>query len=353
MMKKIKYILALILVVWQAGHLLAQDQEKSSPLFDTDDILELTISMNVDEVIKDIEVREYHDATLSFQAEDGSTEKFNIGVKVRGKTRTNTKVCKFPPLRLNFKKKETKNTLLDGQNKLKLVTHCNSRPINEEYILREYYVYKLDQLTTSYSFKVRLCKIVYDDTAGDFDPTPHYGFLIEDIDHLAKRHGMVEYDGKILNQEVCDKPELDKLMFFEYLIGNLDFSVPDRHNFKIIANPGKSLPVAIPYDFDYSGIVNTSYAEVPPGIDVVNVRTRVFRGLCRPVGGYDPTIKFYQEIKPQIYALYEESPYLSEKSKKTTLKFIDDFYKVLDNPKSLEQNITKACRAKHKHIYEY
>lgn len=345
--------ICLLFILLQSSLVYSQKQGEVKPLFSTEDILELKISMNVDEVIKDIETRDEHEATLTYKETDGQDKILNIKVVVRGKTRTNLKVCRFPPLKLNFKKKEVKNTVFAGQNKLKLVTHCNSKPINEEYILREYYVYKLDQLTTSFSFNVRLCKISYDDTFGDFPPEAHYGILIEDIDDLAERNDMTEYEGAIPNQEVCERTELDRLMFFQYLIGNLDWSVPKRHNFKLVADSLKPQPVAVPYDFDYTGMVNTSYAEVPPDIDVANVRVRVFRGLCRMDGGYDDALNYYQELRPEIYALYNDSEYLSEKSIASSVKFIDGFYKVLDNPKSFDQKIFRACRANHKHLYEY
>lgn len=342
-----------IIILFNSGFVYGQEISEAKELFRSDDIIDLKISMNVNEAIKDVKIRDSHDATLTYKKPDGTEKVFKIKVTVRGNSRTNTKVCRFPPLKLNFKKKSVANTIFDGQNKLKLVTHCNARPINEEYILREYYVYKLQQLITPYCFKVRLCKISYEDLEGKYEPTPHYGFLIEDIDDLAERNGMIEYTKSLPNQEVCERLELDRLMFFQYLTGNLDWSIPNRHNFKIIANPDNPIPIAVPYDYDYTGIVNTAYAQVPEGIDVPNVRTRVFRGLCRLEGGYDATMNFYQDLKPEIYALYQDSEYLSDKSKTTTIKFLDSFYKVLDNPKMFEQQIVKACRANHQHMFEY
>lgn len=351
-MRSLKNILS-VLLLFHSGLVYSQGTGEAKELFRSESIIELKISMKVNEVIKDVKIRDSHEATLTYISPNGTEEVFNIGITVRGNSRTNTKVCRFPPLKLNFKKKSVANTIFDGQNKLKLVTHCNTRPINEQYILREYYVYKLQQLITPYCFKVRLCKISYEDLEGKYDPTPHYGFLIEDIDDLAERNSMIEYDKAIPNQDVCNRVELDRLMLFQYLIGNLDWSVPNRHNFKIIADAEKPVPIAVPYDYDYTGMVNTSYAKVPAGIDVPNVRTRVFRGLCRMQGGYDDVLKYYQDLKPEIYALYQDSELLSDKSKDSAIKFIDGFYKVLDNPKQFEQKIVKACRADHKHMYQY
>lgn len=49
-------------------------------------------------------------------------------------------MCSFPPMQLNFRKA----ILIDSVavRKLKLVTHCQSQAVNDEYVLREYLVYR-------------------------------------------------------------------------------------------------------------------------------------------------------------------------------------------------------------------
>ena len=311
--------------------------------------------MDVKEVINNRVVAERvdHKAKFSYLLSNGDSISHKIKVKVRGNNRANSKVCSFPPLKLNFKKKKVDSSLFEGQNKLKLVTHCKSGSSSEEFIIREYYAYKLYQIISPYSFNVRLCKITYKDTEGKFKSNPHYSFLIEDIDDLAARNGMVEFEDSIPNQEVCERQELDRLMFFQYMIGNLDWSVPYMHNFKLISKEDHPRPVAIPYDFDYAGIINKPDAAPPINIDIASVRVRVFRGLCRVEGGYNDAITHFQEKKEDIYALYNNSPYLSDKSKKYTLNYLDSFYKTLDDPKQLQRKILHACWANHKHIYQY
>ena len=318
------------------------------PLFDSDEILHVRIKLDVRETINDREVREEHEAVLYYKEIDS----LNIKLSVRGNTRANPSLCKFPPLKVNFKKKQVKGTLFKGQNKIKLVTHCNDRAINEEYILKEYYVYKLHQLVSPYSFKVRLCRISYIDTEGKMDPDEHYGFFIEDIDDLADRFDMEQYDGSLLNQDAFYRPELDKLVFFQYMIGNLDWSVPKQHNFKLIFGNEIKAPIAVPYDFDFSGMVNTTYAKPPPEINVPSVRTRNFRGFCRTPGTYEAVAKEYIEMKPQIYELYSSSEVLSEKSIDQSIKYLDSFFEILEDEKKFNKEIVTACRFNHKHLYE-
>lgn len=329
---------------------LALAQEQPRELFREEEPIEIKIVANIRETISDKEERKEHEAKLIFKGNDGERS-LDIKLQVRGNTRANPTICKFPPLRVNFKKKQVAGTIFNGQNKLKLVTHCNTREINEQYVLREYYVYKLYNLVTPYSFKVRLCRIIYEDTEGKYDTTPHYGFLIEDTKDVAKRMNMETFKGKIMNQDVCYRPVLDDLTLFEYLIGNLDWSISERHNFKLIYGEETKLPVPVPYDFDFSGIVNTSYAKPPPQFDIPSVRKRIFRGFCREDGGYDPAIDHYKELKNDIYSLYTTSPYLNEKSIDQTIKYLDSFYKIVDNPKALRSEILEACPVNHKHVY--
>ncbi|MEN8249285.1 MAG: hypothetical protein ABFS32_10170 [Bacteroidota bacterium] len=332
----------------------SQSQSVEKQLFNSDEILHIRISMNVKEVIseRDTASRKYHKAIFTYEQADGEEVSQKIKIKVRGNNRANPDVCSFPPLKLNFNKSNADNSIFAGQDKLKLVTHCSGKSLYEEYTLREYYVYKLLQLITPYSFKVRLCRVIYDDTNGKFKPTPHYGFIIEDLSHLTKRHDIAVFNGRVRNQDACSRVELDRVTLFEYLIGNLDWSIPYRHNFKIVVDKKRSALIPVPYDFDLTGIVNKTNALPPPSFEITSVRERIFRGLCRVEGGYDPTVQHFKDIKPAIYALYEDSEYLSERSIKSTLKYLDSFYKILDNPKALRQKIERACWAEHKHLYK-
>lgn len=353
-MKNIKFILVILLLLY-AGYSNAQDKEKTKPLFASEEVLDIIIKMDVRTIINNrkVEDRVDHKAKLSYLTSDGDSVSSKIKVRVRGNNRANPQVCSFPPLKLDFKKKKVDSTLFEGQNKLKLVTHCKPGSSGEEYILREYYTYKLYEIITPYSFNVRLCRITYVDTEGKFKGDSHFGFLIEDIDDVAARNGMIEYKAKVLNQEVCERKELDRLMFYQYLIGNLDWSVPYMHNFKLISKEDRPRPIAIPYDFDYAGIINKPDATPPVNFDITSVTERVFRGLCRVEGGYDEAVNYFQAKKPDIYTLYESSPYLSDKSKKYTINYLNSFYKILDDPKKLKQNVITACWANHKHLYQY
>jgi hypothetical protein len=136
------------------------------------------------------------------------------------------------------------------------------------------------------------------------------------------------------------------------LIGNLDWEIILRHNIKLIAPKDGGFPIAIPYDFDYSGIINTSYAATPEGVGIEWTKTRLFRGFCRFNDGYKITVDYYQKIEPDILSLVVNSDYLTERNKNSIYRYLESFYDILDDPKKVNKKINRACRVKHEHLYD-
>lgn len=335
----------LLSIFLQSAH--GQEVKK---LFQTEEVIAIELRLPLKDVTRDLREKEEHPAILSYLDQAGQKKEFNVKVSTRGKTRK--KVCAFPPLELNFKKKELSESIFAGQNKIKLVTHCKNSKSFEKYIEKEYAVYKLYQHVVPYSYQVRMIKIDYIDEKRPEETNQHLAFMVEEIKDLARRNHMKVFKENIVNQEVLEKENLDKMVMFEFLIGNLDWSIPERHNVKLIKGENKGLPVAVPYDFDYSGMVNTPYAVPPDGIDIENVRIRKFRGLCRQ-GGYGDTISYYMEIKQDLYNELQDANYLSPQGRDEMIAYLDSFYRLISDKKSVRTYIDRACRAKHKHIYEY
>src|SRR5690606_37701793 len=80
--------------------------------------------------------------------------------------------------------------------------------------------------------------------------------------------------------------ELDALSstrveLFQYMIGNTDFSIVNFHNSEVVRLPDGSYH-PVPYDFDFSGLVDSPYASPAALLGTRSVRERVYRGFCRP-----------------------------------------------------------------------
>lgn len=320
-------------------------------LFKSDEVLEMTITLPLKKVIRDTKERNKYASKLSYTLTDGTVFVHHINVQVRGKTRAARDICSFPPLKLDFNKTDTKRSIFEGQKKLKLVTHCKSGKYYEEYYQKEYIVYKMYQKVSPYSFNVRLCHITYIDADKPSHKISYYGFLIESIKDVAKRNDMKVFKDSIKNQEALNRDNLDKLVMFEYLIGNLDWSIPTGHNIKLIVGKKGSLPLAVPYDFDYSGIVDTPYAIPPPQTKLTDVKSRFFLGFCRR-DKYKSIFDFYDSIRQDLSNEIDIADFLTEKSRNSMNEYLNEFYSYINDPKQVDKRFIKACKVKHKHAHE-
>ena len=139
-----------------------KDEAVTKRLFKSSKPIELILQMDMEKVLNDrSEEPEYIPAFLVHRVNDEVIHTFNIKVKARGNTRRIQNICEFPPLKINFAKKSTKNTIFEGQDKIKMVTHCNESEQFQNYALLEYLAYKTYNSITNYSYQVRLVNITY------------------------------------------------------------------------------------------------------------------------------------------------------------------------------------------------
>ena len=122
------------------------------------------------------------------------------------------------------------------------------------------------------------------------------------------------------------------------MIGNTDWSVPGEHNVKLIQakSDTNSLPFAVPYDFDYSGIINTDYAIPDPMFETVSVKERVYRGYSRSMEELNVALEVFNQKKEALYALINDFELLTPASKKNMTKYLDSFYDLIKNPRDVK-----------------
>lgn len=308
-------------------------------LFARDSALRFTLTANLRLLLKDRgETPVNHPVVLTYADDRQQPVTLPVAVKVRGNFRRSSANCSFPPLLLNFPKKKTHHTLFEGQNKLKLVTHCQT----EEYVVREYLVYKLFNLLTDRSFRASLARVTYADSLGKRAPETHWAFLLEDEVAMAKRNGGTVYSQKQTNARYVDSLGMATVAVFEYLIGNTDWSVPYLHNIRLLSLSAHSDPFPVPYDFDHAGIVEANYARPAEQLAIQSVRQRLYQGLPYPVTIFQKVFDQFNQLKPQLYAVYTNDSRLSPAYVKRTLKYLDDFYGIINKPASVRSEFFKA-----------
>ena len=307
MIKKITTIILQVFFIFSITVSFAQDivkdQDIIDPLFASDETLKFTLIIDTRELKKDeSETPEYSDGQLILD-QNGEDKKFDIKVRPRGNSRRFFDFCTFPPIKLNFKKKEVEGTIFEGQDKLKLVAYCKDLEVNEAYVLKEYLVYKLYNILTPNSFKVRLAEITYSDINNKGKEVKRHGFLIEDDDTMAERNRGKITEMLMSNHDCCERNTLDIFTIFQYMIGNTDWWIGKStiHNVKLVfMDNGTVIPV--PYDFENCGLVDAKYAIPPEELQITNVKQRLSRDYCRLPRTYEGVIDKYNEHKEAIYA---------------------------------------------------
>ena len=312
-------------------------------LFTRDDILELSLRFDITQYKRKKPKDEYLDAVLTYHISKTDSINKNIRLKSRGQFRNG--YCDFPPIALNFKKTEFKMGDLNKLEKMKLVTHCQSG--NEDIVFKEYLIYKLYNVLTDSSFRVRLLKINYINTFKQSKPIRSYAFFIEPLDLLAERTNSVPVEVLTLSQKNIVPEMMDRMAIFNYMIGNTDWSVPGQHNCKVLASlrtDRSDLGMIVPYDFDYSGLVNATYAVPAEGLGIESVRQRIYLGTCRSEEVYLNTLKEFANKKESFYKVVREFPYLDERTKKDMVRYLDEFYSGFDKKTSIVYNLLNQCK---------
>jgi len=314
-----------------------------APLFASYETLDLTLTADFRSIDRDRgEERQEHQATLSYADPDGGVTSLGVKLRTRGNFRLARSVCEFPPLRLEFAEQSLGSTVFAGQDKLKLVTHCQDKSDQyEQYVLKEYLVYRMYGLLTSRSFRVRLARIAYVQTGAEQDTLTEYAFFVEDADQMAARNRATVAPSEGIHGSDTDDAQATLFEVFQYFVGNTDWSVSALHNVVLLLREGNPIPVIVPYDFDWSGVVDARYAVPPPALRTYSVRERVCIGPCRPLVDVTRVVRLFNTHRTDIYDLFLNQTGLSRRSLERSLEYFDAFFECVNDDRCLRRELIR------------
>ncbi|MCK5068603.1 MAG: hypothetical protein KAR16_14240, partial [Bacteroidales bacterium] len=267
-----------------------------------------------------------------------------VRVRARGKWRRDN--CTMPPYWLNIRHAGIEDEKLAKVIKMKVVTRCASAKQYENYVLREYLVYKIYNLLTDYSFNTRLVRIKYIDLGKKNQESENWGFLIEPKSMLADRNEALIVESQKLSIATVNKEIMDKMAFFCYMIGHGDYSVTGQHNLKILAlkQYGPTGFIPVPYDFDYIGLVNTHYAVPGEALGIASVRERYYLGKCRDEATYQKTIDWLASYQDEMVELIMNFEYLPEDEKLDMVSYLGSYFVSAERESFIKYSIDPTCR---------
>ena len=327
----------------------AQEIGAPDPLFQSDEILDVSITAPISTLLAERPIDEELPGAFEYTNSAGEVVRFDIKVRTRGRFRRDKDNCRFPPLRLNFAKSQTKGTLFHKQKKVKLVTHCQNSSKYAEILLREYVAYRLLNVMTDASFRVRLLRITYINSEHEKDGDVRWGFIIEHKDRLAKRMGKAVLEIPGTSPRSLSPEYANTVSMYHYLIGNTDFSSVRGskgevccHNHVLFGNEGESV-WSIPYDFDQAGLVNAPYAAPNPQFTIRTVKQRLYRGRCIHNDYVNATVADYRDKREEILRIISGLEIASDRSVESMTNYVEKFYKALDSEKRVTNAIIKKC----------
>lgn len=322
--------------------------KKYLTLFEKDDILDVTLEFDISKFMKKPDKAQTLEGKITIPVSATDTLDRKVTISYRGESRYER--CSFPPMRVKFKKAIYEVSDSGKIKKMKIVNQCTRGPAYEDYLIRECLVYKMYNVLTDTSFRVRLIRINLVDIEGKRKPLTQYGIFLEPKELLASRINSVIINSFALSQRDIYPGMLDRMAIFNYMVSNWDWSIPGQHNVTILKSNQYNLPglgIPVPFDFDLAGVVNSDYAIPPPEMGIKSNRERIFTGICRSRDVYRKELMMFLDKKDELYAVVNDYPYLSNGSKRDIISFLDQFYRRLENERSFDNLIDlfmKSCK---------
>ena len=329
----------LMLLVFLLTHSIAQDV----PLFQSKEIINLRISGSIKSIKK-----KSNDSTFvtgKFQYESDSNQWVDVAIQARVRGNFRLKNCYFPPLKLKFSKKDVAQTVFKGNKALKLVLPCRTSQDKNTLIRKEYLCYQFYQILSPYHFRTRLANARLTEISRkkprEYDLLT---FFVEDNSMVAKRSDGKVIERKGTNPGAFDEKQSIRNDFFQYMIGNADWSAVYQHNSNTLFVQGKFIPLS--YDFDMSGFVNAGYAhENPPQLGTGDPRERVYRGFCKSESAMQEIRKEFLEKESAVHAIIDQHETSFNKYELRDMhNYLDEFFRILKDDSDFKNSILALCR---------
>ncbi len=306
-----------------------------------DSALDLYLTLDWKEIEKHKKDKTYLPAKMALHTFDGDSFFLDARVRTRGHMRL--EICSFPPIKLKFEKSDLALHSLAPLNEMDLVHHCHEGEQYDQYLLREYMAYKLFELISPYSFHVQLVKLHYQNPKGEEAHETSYAFLVENAEELADRLNGKRNKNAVISKNAIQREPFLKVCLFQFMIGNTDWYIPSRHNLEFIGVPAYKLLVTVPFDFDYSGLVETPYAAHHESLELSSVSIRYYQGWCQSEEEVTNALKIFTDQKENILGMCNHIQGFNERSVKHTRDYLEDFFNIIENPKKRENQIIKHC----------
>ncbi|MFT4568038.1 MAG: hypothetical protein ACI9FN_003006 [Saprospiraceae bacterium] len=311
-----------------------EDDETLFSYLNKQEEVTIHVSESLRSILKDFKNDTITNGSIEFVTGD-KTYSYSSKIECGGKTRR--KICRTPPLKLNFKKKALKKDKFNKScDKMKIVFQCENSGKMANSILSEMLIYDLYRIVSPFGFRAFKAKVKI-----GTDKKHLQTLVLEDEDDLMYRTATAVLKNRTIGTNVMERNYYVRMCLFQYMIGNTDWSARKGHNTKLFRRLEDNALIIIPYDFDYSGIINNDYAVPSEKIRIENVRTRHFMDKTIGRDELDPAIADFIKWESDIFGSVTNAEYLSNSTRNSMSNYIKDFYKIIKDEKKIKRMLKK------------
>jgi hypothetical protein len=270
-----------------------REDAEGRALFQTTEPLEFTLRADFKALGKDRKPgsTQRFPAVVEVRGDDGQLRSIAVRLSTRGHARL-VQNCGFVPLRVEFPRDGVAGTAFAGHGTLKLVTHCHGSRDFEQGALREHLAYRLYNLITPRSFRVRLARATYVDSQKNETVATRYATFLETERDLARR-----MEGRIA--------ALPKTTF--------------RH-------------------------VDPPHAVPPRMLGVKTVLERVYLGPCLTAEELPPLLATFNGKKAEALGLVDSLEGLQDGTRREVKAYLGEFFAITERPKDAKRILIDNCR---------
>ena len=298
----------------------------------------MVINTDVKQLLRKSFKEEYQKATLQINYPNGEDlGLYNGRIRARGNIRK--KVCSVPPVKFDFPKKTLDSLGFLKIDKLKFVFPCQENKWAQEKLYKEFFLYELYKFIDTNSIIVKLVDVEFRQNGQE--KLKFNGFLIEDEEEYARRKNASVIEKGKLNASRLDRTSFLKMLFFQYMIANTDWTVANRHNLELVKLPNVNKVVALPYDFDYSGFVGQDYAVPHESLPIEDVNERYFFNYKIREHEFYDMVRFYKSIEKDVYRICDNATYMKAQSIEENKYYLGNFFQLLERPERIIDEILK------------
>lgn len=325
------YVLLYLIVLPHTGSLFAQmagnQPESIFNYLTSEEKPKVYLELDLEALLQNRKKAAYVPATLT----DANGRTFELEVRTRGKFRR--RKCEIPPLKLKFSHESLEAAALDTVNEIKLVLPCADNSLAEELLLREYAAYRMFESLHPTSVRSRLIQLYLKD-GKQKKPRQMNAILLEHEEEITKRlqcTARVEWG---IKPEQLDQDQAALMILFQYMIGNTDWDLVACRNILLLQPNGPGKIMAMPFDFDFSGLVNAPYASPSTESGLSSVKDRALMANGIDNDAFLRARSIFLATKPRFYEWCQNIP-VSRDSAREMTDFLDTFFIALEKNETI------------------